>query len=917
MARITNEAGVTAGEQPRMTPVPADNIPTLNEPQDLDQIKSGVQDYNTQAQKDLMETQEALQKEVEDHVAAGEPESDRRDTAGDGESESKPFFEQPYGIVGGVTVSRGPTEAEPVAANLSSEAETATADAEYDSDDHVSGDGAGTAEDSGSDAPEVLVGSRTESDSLVVKAAPNHEPATSGFVQADDSLKEDREAVVVKEMANLQKDIDANERPIPTEDEQREANRKAFETLKTLPYIDLYNQLQDAQKNVRELMQLHDAVGAYSDKSAASMLALLDKAEREKWQGSVKDFSTNYRATYVDGRRLVKLITAMIQSYDGSKISSTAFISKSMVESAQLRRDAVATREMKEGVADNKAVLLRRIDNTLVAYSDRIHYPMLINKLHYPANILDCWKTFFKTGPEEALKVVDKTFSNQFNDVRMHRWRNAVQNMITLHESEDFDKKISKDRLGVIIFFMLYWLATVYEKEFESGKCAEVKTLIMAIYDCDVNSRIYDLPGGPELVSSFVYLLFTLFLVITSGTYSAKQLHKEVNRMLNDLLRVYNEEEQAQIAKFPGTVYTASTNYVESVGGTFEDLDTMIDYNEKIPGDVESIGPVYVLIDDLPKDDDVAPNTVYLKKVDGGYEQWTYDELGWSKDETLLDEDEANLRLYGESTEVSDEDAVQLSDFKYAVVSELPAEEDVDIRTIYLMKDPENPDKFEQWVWQQGWTEIGDEPLTEAEGMALSGDFGYMLDKKGDVESVDEDETVVTVATEPTTETPVAEDTVPQTSADPEPEETAEPEIASEESVAETSPEGPFETPAHPQYVVEDVGPHQTTVAEGLDKEHFTICCVVDNEDPWDPMKPGYSECVYYIANADGRYTPMVYVNGKWQVNGADVDKEFVKGFRHIDYDWPMEATTKPKLVRTAPDLPASVNAPTTKKPVF
>lgn len=881
MAKIINESSTFS---------PAPEVPEIRESQNLDAVKDGIETYNAQAQKDLMETQEALQKEVEAHVT-GEPEPDIGNAAGDGDST-------------GVDSDVSDTAAEEIALaeaaeKTDTEAEETT-ETEHGADDHVSGDDTASADGSGSDAPEVLV----------------------------------------KDSETAQDTDEFTERPVPTEDEQREMNRKAFDVLKKLPYIDLYNQLQDAQKQVHEMLQMHDAIAAYSKDSAAGVIASMNEAERNRWKGSVREFRQNYRSTYVDGRRLVKFITAMIQCYDGTLVSSTSFISKSMVESAKMRRDAVERREVQEGHADNKDILLRRIDNTISAYEDRIHYPTLINKMRYPNNILDLWKTFFRIGPEEVLKYIDRVMSNQFNDVHMGKFRNVVGNMVTAHETQDFDKKISKDRLGVIVFFMTYWLATVYEKEFESGKCAEVKTLVMAVYDCDVNSRIYDMPGGPALVESFIYLMFTVFLVITSGSYSAKQMHREVGRMFNDLLKAYDREEQYQITKFPGTTMTKSTDFESSVGGSFEDVDAMVDYNEKIPGDDAPEGPVYKLVKELPDEGDAAPNTIYLKATklesgEDGYEQWTVDELGWSQGETIGQDDGDHL-LYGELPDKEVVDNSGTSDMVYRVVNELPAEEDVNIRCVYLIRGDNG--RMMQFMWINGWTEVGDvsdnggspnltykivDELPAEEdidarcvyfvrnGNGTMTEFMWIDDwtKVGDVsdevasiivnsrpdpvvdtivsQKVDPVETEVETETEDNADTDecdgdscpiifpdeVSDEMATQNSDVADSETSLEVENHRDAPEVETSPES-TETTAKPTYVIEDA------------PKNYTQNCVVDNEDPWDPTAPGNPECIYWIHNSNGNYTPMVY-DGSWKVHGEDMPADHVKDMRHIDRDWP------------------------------
>lgn len=354
-----------------------------------------------------------------------------------------------------------------------------------------------------------------------------------------------------------------------TEEAKSAANATDFEVLKCLPYIDLYAKHNEAKRNIEDLKSMKammDQIGNISDEQYSAMVGKMDAAEREKYEGSVNDFYNRYDGMMAEAKRIEELLARMLLVFDTDMVASTAFISKSMVESAAHRRTAMESADEKP---TNYAAILKRLDITAKAYEDRTNFDLLFHKLRYPNNTLETYKGFVKDGPEEALKYINRIFMPVFNDKNMTKFRVAFKKICLLPKLEGANENV----VDVIVFFMTYWLAKIYEKEYQSGKCAYVKTFIMNIYDVDPSSNIYDLPGGKDFIINVGYTIYMIIMVSTGGQFTEKELYAKVNAIIDDLMAIVDACRKDLYETTPGRLIELGTDLASITDGiTVDDL---------------------------------------------------------------------------------------------------------------------------------------------------------------------------------------------------------------------------------------------------------------------------------------------------------------------------------------------------------
>lgn len=382
----------------------------------------------------------------------------------------------------------------------------------------------------------------------------------------DDSSPESEDGESEEEEDELEDDD-----PYRFSEELIEDGRKDFEKLIKIPYIELHSLLSNAKNSLAELEEMKetvDSIKGMSQDDYSAIVAAMDEVTRKDYEGGVQEFSENYPIHHDKAAFAVALLEAILEQYKTADIMSTAFISKSMVEAGQMRLEELETNKVKPL---NYILIKKRITSTISAYSDRMHFPMLFNKLRYPSNVVEIFKEFTKDGPEAALKYINSVFMPVFNDNNMQRFRNCIENnAIKPNYQSGTDET---DFIKVMVFFMTYWLAKNYEKEYTSGKCAEIKVFVMNAYDSDSSTKIYDLPAGSAYYFNLVYSIFCMLSSFTSKDYSLKMLTKVMGGMADEFLKVLEGEYEAKVKEYPGKTIEGDTSisYMKS-DLTYDDL---------------------------------------------------------------------------------------------------------------------------------------------------------------------------------------------------------------------------------------------------------------------------------------------------------------------------------------------------------
>ena len=386
----------------------------------------------------------------------------------------------------------------------------------------------------------------------------------------DDSSPESEDGESEEEKDELEEEED-DDNPYRFSEELIEDGRKDFDKLIKIPYIELHSLLSNAKNSLAELEEMKetvDSIKGMSQDEYSAIVAAMDEATRKDYEGGVQEFSENYPIHHDKAAFAVALLEAILEQYRTADIMSTAFISKSMVEAGQMRLDELETNKVKP---INYTLIKKRITSTISSYTNRTQFPMLFNKLRYPSNVLETFKEFTKEGPEAALKYINSVFMSVFNDNNMQRFRNCIENnAIKPNYQSGTDET---DFIKVMVFFMTYWLAKNYEKEYASGKCAEIKVFVMNAYDSDGSTKIYDLPGGSAYYFNVVYSIFCMLSSFTSKDYSVKMLSKVMGGMADEFIKVLEGEYEAKVKEYPGKTIEGDTSisYMKS-DLTYDDL---------------------------------------------------------------------------------------------------------------------------------------------------------------------------------------------------------------------------------------------------------------------------------------------------------------------------------------------------------
>lgn len=375
------------------------------------------------------------------------------------------------------------------------------------------------------------------------------------------------------------------------------SDEEIFDKMKTLPYLDLYaeqNALARQASDLFNIKQQIDSIKVMTDDITTAMVNMMDTLSQQseltdEMQGlvsSVESFQKGYQPMMDYLLRSRHIVKRMLHVFDDDMTMSSAFINKSAIECAERRKARVQEpRQDSNGKIIpmlNKDMLVKRINTSIECYMDRTNMSALFSKMRNPNKTLETFKEFRKDGPEEAMKVINKTFMPVFNDMYMAKFRKRFADLLLMVENdgkqegdEDFIKNTTQV-VDVNIFFLTYWLAYVYERELDTGKNGQVRSLVMNVYDSDPSSNIYDLPGGIPYLARLCYVIYVIISNSISESYTSKQLNKAINKMVDDMLPLLSEEKNAAIfEEYPGKVIEHGTSLTEISDETItlDDID--------------------------------------------------------------------------------------------------------------------------------------------------------------------------------------------------------------------------------------------------------------------------------------------------------------------------------------------------------
>lgn len=422
-----------------------------------------------------------------------------------------------------------------------------------------------------------------------------HTDETSGILDTTGDVSETEETDDVEVSEDNVGEGETSEEGQPeeseeTEDEMDEVIRQfeeatltddeIFSKLRALPYLDLYAEEKALARQANDLfgikMQM-DSIKNMSIDVTTAMVNMMDTLAQqssvtEDMSGimtSVDKFYKGYDSMMAYLLNSHHIAKRMLNAFDQDMVMSSAFISKSAIECAEVRQSNVWKDQYdKDGNVipmPNRALMLKRIENSIASYEDRTDTSILFSKMRNPNKTLETFKQFRKIGPEEAMNEINKIFMPVFNDMYMAKFRKRFIELLLMVENEGVDQDHANMEysqvVDVNVFFLTYWLAYVYNRELSSGKCGQVRSLVMNVYDSDPSSNIYDLPGGIPFLARICYVIYVIIANSISEEYTSKQLNKAINSMIDTMLPLISNEHNAKLfEEYPGKVIEHGTS---------------------------------------------------------------------------------------------------------------------------------------------------------------------------------------------------------------------------------------------------------------------------------------------------------------------------------------------------------------------
>lgn len=394
-----------------------------------------------------------------------------------------------------------------------------------------------------------------------------------------------------------------------------EKNARDFALFRVMPYVDLMNERTRIKTSGEELESMKSMFDHIGDMDAeARAIAQMDSATRTDMRSSIKEFYENYPSTKHEAERLQELVDGCVSLYEDAAKKSAAFMMQSMVESIETRLTSIENDDAKRNIP-NYDLVVKRLKTIRESYANPVEFGMLFNKLAFPANTINLYKAFKKNGADDAMKYIEKVFINVFNDKFMKAFRHIFREIIAPH----LDPSYNDGAIDVMIFFLTYWLAAQYEKEYTSGKSAQVRTFVMDVYFMDkygMQDEIFDLPGGREYFGTVCYALFMVITATCSDSLTVKTANQEIPDLLNVTLASLKADYARCVDEHPGTKYpgtSMATFFQKEV--TLDDVQNlMMKQEESEMSNLQNQGtaanPMCVDLGQSSIDPDVMPEAV-------------------------------------------------------------------------------------------------------------------------------------------------------------------------------------------------------------------------------------------------------------------------------------------------------------------
>lgn len=365
-------------------------------------------------------------------------------------------------------------------------------------------------------------------------------------------------------------------------EQEVEDGRVEFEKILDMPFIDLYTTYTTAKQDLSDLESLATEINQLNsemaDTTLQNMIRSMNIMASSKLDLSVKDFREQYPSLKRKLALNTEILRRCINQFSSDQVMSSTFITQSMIASGKARLQEIMERDPHP---INYTLIVKKIQETIQIYQNRPSFDMLLHKLKFQSNIMNCYKKFISIGPDKAMKYINRVLQPETNDPNLMRFR---RDFIEHSVLPNVGKNVSADDSSVTVpvFFMTYWLATVFEKEFQSGKAVEVKLFILNYHDADKSSNIYDLPGGKAYLYAMGYLIFNL---LSQGMQGRKQKNSITPAQIEQIIDMNHSTLAKMLEDAPESMYRGATS-LRSIMPNLDYMEMMDDYFHPV-SDVE------------------------------------------------------------------------------------------------------------------------------------------------------------------------------------------------------------------------------------------------------------------------------------------------------------------------------------------
>lgn len=307
-------------------------------------------------------------------------------------------------------------------------------------------------------------------------------------------------------------------------------NDEDIKAFRELPFIDLYQKREEYVKqreNLKSAKEMLDALqlNKFEDKFG-QMIEVSNELDMRGIAEDAKEFMEQYDPLMNECNRIIDCADKVLAEFNKDEINKSSFLANSLCQSIDMKVANV----LNSGDC-NALRIAKRMNIIKDAYSNRTNYSYIFNKLKYYQNVKTIYSDYKKLGGTKVLNYINKQFGEAFKDPKMKNFILGIQSMLPEDISDTY-----------MALFITYWLARVYEREYESGNFAYVKTLMMNVYD--TFTGVYDLPGGTDLVKLTIFTIARLLdtFAMLKRTNSKKETNESVLNFYNTTINAYESQ---------------------------------------------------------------------------------------------------------------------------------------------------------------------------------------------------------------------------------------------------------------------------------------------------------------------------------------------------------------------------------------